>query len=101
MHLHTQDHTQEPSIGMIVPHFSCRMGVVVVCKWLYMFVWKKHDHSQGKSHRLHLASCFGGKGMVIYYMYGLVNINVHLKQLYPHPKALPEAFCTLFVSAQT
>ena len=52
VHLHTQDHTQEPSIGfiyMIVPHFSCRMGVVVVCKWLYTFVWKKHDHSQGKS----------------------------------------------------
>ena len=34
---------------MIVPYFSCRMGVVVVCKWLYTFVWKKHDHSQGKS----------------------------------------------------
>ena len=29
MHLHTQDHTQEPSIGMIVPHFSCRMGMYV------------------------------------------------------------------------
>ena len=46
VHLFIHDHTQEPSI---VPHFSCRMGVVVVCKWLYTFVWKKHDHSQGTS----------------------------------------------------
>ena len=61
------------------------------------------SHSQGKPliYRLHLSSCFGGKGVVIYYMYGLLNINVHLRQLYPHPKSLPEAFCTLFVSAQT
>ena len=77
--------------------------MVVVCKWLYTLVWKKDDHSQGKS----LIDCIyhlvleGSKGVVIYYMYGLVNINVHLRQLYPHPKALPEAFCTLFVSAQT
>ena len=70
-----------------------------MCKWLYTFVWKKHDHSQGKPliARLYLSSCFGGKGVVIYYMYGLLNINVHLRQLYPHP----EAFCTLFVGVQT
>ena len=65
---------------MIVPYFSCRMGVVVAYIWLYTFVWKKHDHSQGKP----LIGCvchlfFGGKGVCIYYsMYGLVNINVHL-----------------------
>ena len=68
---------------------------------IHVCLEKSWPLSRKVSHRLHLASCFGGKDMVIYYMYGLVNINVHLKELYPHPKALPEAFCTLFVSAQT
>ena len=49
--------------------------MVVVCKWLFTFVRKKHDHFQGKSH---LSSCFGGKGVVIY-MYGLISINVRLR----------------------
>ena len=50
VHLHTQDHTQEPSIAfiyMIVPHFSCRMGMVVVCKWLFTFVRIKQGRTRG------------------------------------------------------
>ena len=57
--------------------------MLFACIWLSTFVWKKHDHSQGKP----LIGCIchlivlKGRSVVIYYMYGLVNSNVPLRQL--------------------
>ena len=54
--------------------------MVVVYKWLFTFVRKKDDHIQGKSLICHLVL----EGRVwyylyIYYMYGLISINVRLR----------------------
>ena len=52
--------------------------MVVVCKWLLTFVRKKHDHFRGKSLICHLV-LEGRVWLYIYYMYGLISINVRLR----------------------
>ena len=52
-HLHTQDHTQEPSIGfiyMIVPHFHAGWVWLLYVKLMVIhFCLEKAHDSQGKS----------------------------------------------------